>query len=276
MALPSEITIDHTVGDLRQAVNTLSDNVLDKTQNLSDLVDVATARVNLGLEIGVDIPVFLKNNLSATSDPDVTNDVTEGYAVLSIWINQSTNEMFKCLNNAEGAAVWGQTTLELEDLGTAATQNIGTSGSNVPLLDANNNHSGQNTFSHKLRLSGVESYTLESNTDDYPAGNVTTILAVASGVDRDLTGIANGSEGRIITLFNTGAPGGFNIVLKHDLISTAANRFYLPNAADLVVTPGESVILWYDVGASRWRVSGVTGSHDIGNINAILDDINGV
>jgi hypothetical protein len=79
----------------------------------------------------------IQNNLSATSDPDVTNDVTEGYDVLSIWINQSTNEMFKCLNNAEGAAVWGQTTLELEDLGFLA---VGDDASDVPITDAGNSY----------------------------------------------------------------------------------------------------------------------------------------
>ena len=48
----------------------------------------------------------VKNNFVATSDPGVDNDIDEGYAVGSRWVNTEKNVVFTCLNNADGAAVW--------------------------------------------------------------------------------------------------------------------------------------------------------------------------
>jgi hypothetical protein len=58
-----------------------------------------------------------KNNLAATSNPVVTNDFTQGYAVGSLWENVSTGRVFICVGNTTGSAVWRE--LVLVD-GTAA------------------------------------------------------------------------------------------------------------------------------------------------------------
>lgn len=47
-----------------------------------------------------------KNNMSATANPVVTNDVSQGYATGSLWENVSTGRVFICVGNATGAAVW--------------------------------------------------------------------------------------------------------------------------------------------------------------------------
>lgn len=51
----------------------------------------------------------LKNNYTATSDPVVTNDDSEGYDVGSVWINITTDTWFACTDNTTGAAVWVST-----------------------------------------------------------------------------------------------------------------------------------------------------------------------
>jgi hypothetical protein len=66
---------------------------------------------------------YLKNNLVATTAPGATDDSAAGYSVLSLWLNTSTTEIYRCLDATEGAAVWEQTTLTLDDLGSMATQN---------------------------------------------------------------------------------------------------------------------------------------------------------
>lgn len=55
-----------------------------------------------------DIPANLAftNNLSATTDPGVSNDTTQGYSVGSQWINTSTNRIWTAISVAAGAAVW--------------------------------------------------------------------------------------------------------------------------------------------------------------------------
>lgn len=63
-----------------------------------------------------------KNNLTATTNPTVNDDITLGYQTGSQWFNQSTSEMFVCISNADGAAVWEQTSLTIDDLGSMALQ----------------------------------------------------------------------------------------------------------------------------------------------------------
>ena len=47
-----------------------------------------------------------KNNVTATSNPTITDDTGAGYAVGSVWINTSTDRAFICLSNTSSAAVW--------------------------------------------------------------------------------------------------------------------------------------------------------------------------
>lgn len=49
--------------------------------------------------------------------------------------------------NGSGASLTGISSSQVSGLGTAATQNTGTSGANVPLLNGANTHSGASTFS---------------------------------------------------------------------------------------------------------------------------------
>lgn len=48
------------------------------------------------------------NNLTATTDPGVTNDLDEGYSVGSTWLNITGGKVWVCLSAADGAAVWVQ------------------------------------------------------------------------------------------------------------------------------------------------------------------------
>jgi len=49
---------------------------------------------------------YQKDNLSATADPTVNDDISQGYAIGSRWIRPDTNQEWVCTNNALGAAVW--------------------------------------------------------------------------------------------------------------------------------------------------------------------------
>ncbi|WP_263353374.1 hypothetical protein [Acidicapsa acidisoli] len=46
------------------------------------------------------------NNLSATTDPTVSNDNTQDYSVGSLWLNTSNSRAWRALSVATGAAVW--------------------------------------------------------------------------------------------------------------------------------------------------------------------------
>lgn len=53
----------------------------------------------------------IKNNFSATSPPDVTDDSSAGYEVGSRWVDVSNNESYICVDATTGAAVWSATTV---------------------------------------------------------------------------------------------------------------------------------------------------------------------
>jgi len=66
----------------------------------------ATARTSLGLGNVEN----LKVKLDATQAPTVNNDVDEGYAVGSRWVDVTNDKEYVCLDNTDGAAVWTETT----------------------------------------------------------------------------------------------------------------------------------------------------------------------
>jgi len=75
------------------------------------------------LRVAQAIAVFsdsLLNNYSAVTDPIGTNDVNDGYSVGSIWINQVSDEIFRCIDPAAGLAVWIKTSLTIDELATVA------------------------------------------------------------------------------------------------------------------------------------------------------------
>jgi len=72
------------------------------------------------------------DNLSATTDPTVTDDSSAGYEVLSKWLNTTTGEIWLCTDNTIGAANWQLGTLTVDQLGSAALANLGTAPTEVP------------------------------------------------------------------------------------------------------------------------------------------------
>lgn len=96
---------------------------------------------------------------------------------------------------------------------------------------------------------------LIANQDDWNPASLASAAVIRLSTDaaRDLTGIVAQPASTRLLLCNV---GGFNCVLKHDLTSTAANRFYGPGSADFTLTPNKSVEIWYDATSARWRIIG--------------------
>lgn len=112
------------------------------------------------------------------------------------------------------------------------------------------NHVGSCTFN-------TNEVTLNSNQDDYTGANGYGVLKINATGNFDLTGLANPVSGRQVLLYNTGAS---TITLKHDVTSAAANRFYLPGAADLAIGQYRGVLLEYAPTVARWIVVGMSAA----------------
>ncbi len=96
---------------------------------------------------------------------------------------------------------------------------------------------------------------LSSNANDWNiAQNVGNVFRIYSSAAVTVTGIAGGTNGREITLFNTGSNA---VVLSNQNGgSQAVNQFALRNASE-TLAPGGSVTLYYDGTNYRWRIKSI-------------------
>lgn len=81
---------------------------------------------------------LVQDNTSGSGAPTASDDSTEGYSVRSLWFDTATSptEVYICLDASVGLAVWELTSLTVDDLGSAATRNVGTGASDVPDITA--------------------------------------------------------------------------------------------------------------------------------------------
>lgn len=100
-------------------------------------------------------------------------------------------------------------------------------------------------------LLGDATITNTGTLSDYALGDV-AVLRWNGASALTLTGIANGGDGRLLIVVNVTAAQ--TLTLSHDATSSAANRFYCPNSADLTVPFNAGALMVYDATSSRWRV----------------------
>jgi len=100
---------------------------------------------------------------------------------------------------------------------------------------------------------------LTSNTDNWNPTNLgfASTIRIDASTAIDLTGIAGGSDGRVLFLMNISSS---TITLKHDVTSTTTNRFFCPSSADFALLANAMVVLMYDSTSQRWRVIGSSSS----------------
>jgi hypothetical protein len=112
-----------------------------------------------------------------------------------------------------------------------------------------------------LKLTGdISPAQITANQNNYNPTDLSTsaILRLSTDASRTLTGLAGGSDGRVVVIHNVGS---FDLVLAHESgSSTAANRFVLPGAASLTLAANTAAVLQYDATSSRWRVAGMSAS----------------
>lgn len=107
-----------------------------------------------------------------------------------------------------------------------------------------------------LRFSANSPAQITSNQDNYTAGGSGAYKSYfqrwSTDAARDVTGLSISQvDGEVHVIVNVGAQ---NIVLKHDVTSTAANRFLCSTGADITLAANQAADLVYDGTTQRWRV----------------------
>jgi len=133
--------------------------------------------------------------------------------------------------------------------------------------------SGNLALPRGFALTGVVAPAqITSNQNDYnPAGvAAAAVLQISSDASRSISGLANGAEGRVVSVVNIGSQP--ITLLDESASSSAANRFTL--GGNLVLAAKQATILRYDGTASRWRaISGgmgfLTGSNNLSDLASV-------
>lgn len=103
------------------------------------------------------------------------------------------------------------------------------------------------------------SFSITGINNDYnpesTATNRSTVWRISVSLataDDSITGIANGLQGRLLTIINV---GNDPFTLKNQNVnSAAANRIITGTGADVTLAVDDTAILWYDSTTSRWRL----------------------
>lgn len=237
-------------------------NSIDFTTAL-DFMDDSTTTLSRGqirLYKTTDKTKFIDFNLTAVATPSGYRNLT-----VSVLASSTTNPFangdpvtlaFSRTGDAGGGAA---STITFTPTGGIAATDVQAALAEVDSEKVSANNSiltGTTTISQAVVLSGDISPTaLSATTNDWNPTGLSTASVIRvdlSGGSQQLTGLAGGSDGRLITLQNISA---FNLYLKNaNTGSSASNRFLL--SADLRVLSGDAVDLWYDSTSSRWRLAG--------------------
>jgi len=110
-------------------------------------------------------------------------------------------------------------------------------------------------ISGTLQLSSLTNSVLAVGAnDDVVLGPGVIIKVTAQNLVSQLTGIANGTIGRLVTLL---CVNGIIRVMHENVGSIAANRIRIPNGLTIDIGAEGSITLWYDSEINRWRTLNV-------------------
>lgn len=96
--------------------------------------------------------------------------------------------------------------------------------------------------------------SLTTSVNDWsPHGGDGDIIKFGASQALNITGLTASMKAKAILLVNTGLTN--TVTLVHENASSqAANRFLTPGGTSIALSAGQSIPVWYDTEASRWRV----------------------
>lgn len=214
-----------------------------------DVVDTGAASGDL-LVYGGSNWIVLKNNNTATTAPTVNDDSGVGYTVGSRWHDITADEAYTCLDATVGAAVWLNTTLTIDDLGTSATRGF---------ID-------DDTMATASSTTTASSESVKAYIDNEISGTGITLeteQATTSGTNFDFTSIPAGTNritvmlegvslsGTDSLLVQIGDSGGIETTSYDSLSSDSAGNDILSTAGFIVRGEFDPVVITGAISISR-------------------------
>ncbi len=261
--------------------------------NITGLAGGADGRILAVLNVGSNDIVLKDASASSTAANrfDIGADVTLAASQGAVLIYDATSSRWRIAGLMSTASGGATSCAGLSDAGDGCTAsfgaNVGTflatpssanlaaaltdeTGSGAVVLSTSATLSSATaagfTSSQKTALTGdITPAEITANTDDYsPTGlSTATVLRLSTDAARKITGLAGGSDGRVITILDVGSN---QIRLQDESIATsssAGNRFAF-GGGEVDLAPGGGVTLLYDATASRWRAMDRAGTLSVG------------
>ena len=150
--------------------------------------------------IGLGYVENLKVNLVGDGSPDVSNDSSEDYAIGSRWFDITNDAEYVCLDDSVGAAVWKETTVEINTV-----SNVGAGGglfkqSNGLDLEFKSVSVGSDKISLTENADEISFDLVESNIDinnlsGAPSGSVVGTSDTQTLTNKTIIGLTNSDVG---------------------------------------------------------------------------------
>ena len=196
--------------------------------NLDLLRDIAPSNMVIpGHVVNSNDSRIPKDNLVATMDPSITNDITQGYSPKSFWKNTLSGNIFIAISVITGEAIWKKITTITENGILVVTGGI--------------------TYGTAL------TYNITGNTNNLnpPNFNTSTILRLNITSISNITGLIKPTPigTKEIYIFNTGTANG--TLTNNDFLSLPENRFLI--GVNILLQPGEGLAAIYDDISLRYR-----------------------
>jgi hypothetical protein len=204
-------------------------------QGVVYLNSASVYKFNLLTSAGAQVPNYPRDNISPTL-PSTGNAAFGGNVTIAGTLGVTGATTLSSTLGVTGAATFAS---------SVAVTGAATLSSTLALTGNATLAAGLAWAAETTLTGSISPAQITANQNNYnPTGLATaTILNLTSDAARDITGIVAQSNGRLLVLMNS---GGYTITLKENSgSSSAANRFYLPGAADYGITLRNSLRLLY-------------------------------
>jgi len=162
---------------------------------------------------------IIKKKLDATQAPTVNNDIDEGYAVGSRWVDVTNDKEYVCLDNTDGAAVWTETT----EAGGGATTFTGLTDTPSAYTDKAGKTLKVNSTPDAVEFANDTNVTTKTTTATLTVAEQGTILVSASSAYTVTLPTPVGNVGLTYKVKKTDF--NYNLIT----MATTAGQFNYPN-----------------------------------------------